>query len=183
TTDPRYTPPEAADYESDDIRSDVYSLGCVLYRLLAGAPPFVGADDNETRQKQRAAPVPPVPGEPSGSAWNAVFAKLLAKRPEDRPQPEDIETLMRPLRYAGTPGPAPRPPTPRPTVAPTPPPAPPPTPPPDSVSPVAGRVGTTFHLVFVGLGGGDIYRTSYTRGNVTTQYTSGDVPSSGTVVL
>jgi len=101
--DPRYTPPEAADYESDDIRSDVYSLGCVLYRLLAGAPPFVGADDNETRQKQRVAPVPPVPGEPSGSAWNAVFAKLLAKRPEDRPQPEDIETLMRPLRYAGMP--------------------------------------------------------------------------------
>ncbi|TMF68282.1 MAG: hypothetical protein E6I20_00415 [Chloroflexi bacterium] len=101
--DPRYTPPEAADYESDDIRSDVYSLGCVLYRLLAGAPPFVGADDNETRQKQRVTPVPPVPGEPSGSAWNAVFAKLLAKRPEDRPQPEDIETLMRPLRYAGMP--------------------------------------------------------------------------------
>ena len=275
--DPRYTPPEAADYESDDIRSDVYSLGCVLYRLLAGAPPFVGADDNETRQKQRAAPVPPVPGEPSGSAWNAVFAKLLAKRPEDRPQPEDIETLMRPLRYAGmplgdlvkseagfrkpveqpfptktaatiavavlvvggivlgvtqlggagssvagttpsgTPGASARPSgagsgapsapvaasptatptpdaiasgpttTPRPgTQAPPPPPRtspPPPTPPPYSVSPVAGPVGTTFRIVFVGLGGGDVYRTSYTRGNVTTQYTSGDVPSSGTVVL
>src|SRR2546425_1208963 len=262
---PGSPPPEAGDYGGDATRSAVFSLGCVLSRLLAGAPPFVGADDNDTRQKHRAAPVPPVPGEPSGSAWNAVFAKLLAKRPEDRPQPEDIETLMRPLRYAGmplgdlvkseagfrkpveqpfptktaatiavavlviggivlgvtqfggagssvagttpsgtpsasarpsgagsgapsapaaaspaasadpatqapvgTPGPATRPPTPRPTVAPTPPPpTPPPTPPPDSVSPVAGRVGTTFHLVFVGLGGGDIYRTSYTRGNLT----------------
>src|SRR5438105_12417674 len=103
SNDPRYTPPEASDYESDDIRSDVYSLGCVLYRLIAGTPPFAGKDDNETRQLQRTAPIPPVPGEPSGGGWNALFGKLLAKRPEDRPQPEDLETIMRPLRYAGVP--------------------------------------------------------------------------------
>jgi hypothetical protein len=51
------------------------------------------------------------------------------------------------------------------------------------VSPGAGPVGTTFHLVFTGLSGGNPYQASYTRGNVTTPYLNGEVPANGTVVL
>lgn len=85
--DPQYTPPEAAQYESDDIRSDVWSLGAVLYRAVAGKP-FDGSNTN-------------VPGEPATSGWNALFARLLAKQPAERPYPEDIELLLKPLRFAG----------------------------------------------------------------------------------
>src|SRR6058998_3763501 len=75
----------------------------------------------------------------------------------------------------------PRPATPRPA---TPKPATPaPTPPPDFVTPQVGPVGTIFHITFTGLPAAAPYRTSYTRGSVVTGYTTGEVPSSGVVVL
>src|SRR5712692_8851850 len=85
--DPQYTPPEAAQYESDDVRSDVYSLGAVLYLAVTGKPHDGGN--------------PTVPGEQATSGWNTLFARLLAKTPDARPYPEEIEALIRPLRYAG----------------------------------------------------------------------------------
>ena len=72
----------------------------------------------------------------------------------------------------------PRPRTPAPTLQPTPPP-----PPPDYVSPVVGPVGTIFHITFTGLPAAAPYRTSYTRGSVTTGYTTGEVPSNGVVTF
>jgi hypothetical protein len=73
-----------------------------------------------------------------------------------------------------------RPATPRPTAPPTPRPA---TPPPDFVSPSVATAGTTFHFTFVGLPPASTYRTTYTRGSVTTGYANGEVPPNGQVQI
>jgi WD40 repeat protein/serine/threonine protein kinase len=84
---PDYLAPEqASDPRKADARSDLYSLGCTLYFLLAGRPPF--PDGSATDKLIKHAMLDPVPVEqlradvPPGLA--AMLRKLLAKRPEDR---------------------------------------------------------------------------------------------------
>jgi hypothetical protein len=84
---PEYIAPEQARGDTVGPRSDLFSLGCVLYRLCTGAVPFRGADALATlRAVERDDPRPP-------RALNAavprplsdLVLRLLAKRPEDRP--------------------------------------------------------------------------------------------------
>jgi len=84
----QYLSPEQARGESVDARSDVYSLGCVLYEILTGEPPFTGDSPVAVAyQHVREDPVPPSRRhEGISAALDAVVLKALAKNPENRYQ-------------------------------------------------------------------------------------------------
>jgi WD40 repeat protein/tRNA A-37 threonylcarbamoyl transferase component Bud32 len=111
---PDYMAPEQAnDSHKSDVRADLYSLGCTLYFLLTGRPPFPGGTLVEKLTRHlMAQPVPidkqrgDVPAEVRG-----IIRKLMAKRPEDRFQtPAELaralEAFCRTGVPVGTPAPA-----------------------------------------------------------------------------
>jgi Tol biopolymer transport system component len=55
----RYASPEQVKGLKVDARSDLYSLGVVLYEMLTGRPPFLGSDDEVMEQHVRGKPIPP----------------------------------------------------------------------------------------------------------------------------
>ena len=84
----QYLSPEQARGVKVDARSDVYSLGCVLYELLTGEPPFVGDSPVAVAyQHVREDPVPPSQRHADISPeLDAVVLKALAKNPDNRYQ-------------------------------------------------------------------------------------------------
>lgn len=84
----QYLSPEQASGNSVDARSDVYSLGCVLYEILAGEPPFVGDSPVAVAyQHVREDPIPPSQRNANISPeLDAVVLKALAKNPDNRYQ-------------------------------------------------------------------------------------------------
>ena len=82
-------PEQASDSRTVDIRADIYSLGCTLYKLLTGRAPFSGPEYRTALDKMHAhvhQPVPPIrsiaPEVPEGIA--AVVDRMLAKDPSAR---------------------------------------------------------------------------------------------------
>lgn len=84
---PAYMSPEQASAERDvDGRADIYSLGCVLYEMLAGHPPFLGSTAQEILARHARDPVPPLrtarPELPK--VVERLVRTALAKAPADR---------------------------------------------------------------------------------------------------
>ncbi len=85
---PRYMSPEQCLGQRVGARSDLYSLGVLLYEMLAGRPPFTDPLQSALLVKQATAPPPPLPTLRQDIQRPLALAvhSLLAKRPEDRPR-------------------------------------------------------------------------------------------------
>jgi eukaryotic-like serine/threonine-protein kinase len=84
---PAYMSPEQASGQQDlDARTDVYALGCVLYEMLAGEPPFTGPTAQAIAAKRLTSPVPAIRllRDTVPPAIDAVLKKALARLPADR---------------------------------------------------------------------------------------------------
>jgi serine/threonine protein kinase len=171
-------PEQARDSRGADVRSDLYSLGCTAYHMLAGQPPFGGGGLGERLLRHLTQPPPDVRQfNPAVSAglW-AVLQKMLAKKPEDRFDspaallralkrvPANAAAEGAPAAAAGAAAPTPVAGTRRPPS--TPPPTPPPGPAPSSahigplVTPEQARAALAFHeraVQVIAEGGGDDY--------------------------
>ncbi len=96
-----YASPEQLTGQTVDHRSDLYSLGVLLYRLLTGRRPFEVDDPHELARLHIEAPPPPMtdfaPGLPA--VLSTFIMRLLAKRPDDRPK--NAREVAENLRQSG----------------------------------------------------------------------------------
>ncbi len=81
-----YMSPEQGSGAKVDGRSDIYALGCVLYEMLAGSPPFTGPTPQAVLARHAIDPVPPIRTvrQTVGPALERVLDRALAKVPADR---------------------------------------------------------------------------------------------------
>jgi serine/threonine-protein kinase len=85
---PAYMSPEQANALPLDGRSDIYALGCVLYEMLAGRPPFAGTSPLAliAQRLTSAAPTLRAAGATVPAAVEALVSRTLAQSPDDRYQ-------------------------------------------------------------------------------------------------
>ncbi|MEU9622603.1 MULTISPECIES: serine/threonine-protein kinase [unclassified Streptomyces] len=118
-----YLAPERALGRTAGAASDMYSLGCVIYQLLLGEPPF--RSDTATATLYQHVDTAPVPlgqrGVDLSPAFDSYLLGLLAKQPEDRPSAQQVADWFQSDAWRGQPEPLPM-------YAPTPPPTAPRTP-------------------------------------------------------
>lgn len=103
-------PEQADDAASVDLRADIYALGCTLYALLTGKPPFDGKTALEVISKHKTAPVvrPEQVARDVPKQASDITVRMVAKKPEERPQSmleviEAIEGLLNDASGGGGP--------------------------------------------------------------------------------
>jgi serine/threonine protein kinase len=107
---PTYLAPEQArDAHAADIRADIYSLGCILYQMLAGQPPFVDASPIRLAILHATETPQPLgernPAVPDG--LQQIIDGMLAKDPAQRyATPEQVVQALDAFLLAGSPPPA-----------------------------------------------------------------------------
>ncbi len=102
---PAYMSPEQSAGElGTDGRSDLYSLGCVLYEMLTGEPPFTGVTPQAIIAKRFVSPIPSVrTTRDVPEAVDAAVTRALARTPVDRyPTAADFAEALRTIGRDGT---------------------------------------------------------------------------------
>jgi eukaryotic-like serine/threonine-protein kinase len=82
-----YMAPEQASGAAVDARTDLYALGCVMYAMLTGHPPFTGDNPLTVLWQHQHQPAPAAASRRADTPADidALIARLLAKNPSDRP--------------------------------------------------------------------------------------------------
>ncbi len=92
---PHYMSPEQAHGEVVDARVDLYALGCLLYELLTGVPPFEGSGfEVLLAHLGRPAPRPSEKNRYVSEGLDRLVLALMAKKPEDRVQSADAAVAL-----------------------------------------------------------------------------------------
>ncbi len=86
---PLYMSPERFRTAKTDVRSDIYSLGCVLFEMLTGEPPYSGETAMDTANMHIDSPLPVLPDRVQCTKvvrdnLQSILNRCLAKKPEDR---------------------------------------------------------------------------------------------------
>ena len=94
----QYLSPEQATGGQADLRSDLYSVGCLFYELISGQPPFSGETPVAIAYQHVSAPLIPVTSLTTGldPAIDSFFEVALAKSPENRYQ--NAASMLRDLK-------------------------------------------------------------------------------------
>lgn len=98
---PSYMAPEQIRGQAPDPRSDIYSLGCMAFELLAGHTPFTGSNTHEllTRHLYTAPPVVEASNANVSAAASKLLRQMMAKKPADRPAAmADVARQLRQIR-------------------------------------------------------------------------------------
>jgi serine/threonine protein kinase len=93
---PDYWAPETARGAAPTRAVDVYGLGCVVFEVLAGRPPFRGASPLETGLLHATAATPALPDavRDQDPALAALVTRMLDKDPGDRPMPNELADAL-----------------------------------------------------------------------------------------
>jgi eukaryotic-like serine/threonine-protein kinase len=99
---PEYMSPEQALGQNADARTDLYSLGIIMYEMLTGRTPFADKELVAVLTRQMTDMPPPLPSD-IDPLVSALIGSLLAKRPSERPQTaHEVVTRIEALLSLGT---------------------------------------------------------------------------------